>query len=354
MKAAIIGCGNIARTHVFALRQMKEVSLCGFADIRPERAEALALYQGVKDGNERSMCYSTFEEMVETVKPDVVHICTPHYLHVPMAVWLLQRGIHVFMEKPPAINREQMNALEAAEGTSGASLGICFQNRYNRTTREVDRILQEGSMGELLGARAFVTWNRSRAYYTDSGWRGTPEKEGGGILINQAIHTLDLLVHWLGHPTIVEASMANHHLKGMIEVEDTVEAYIQFGKMAACFYGMTAYKQDAPVLIELICEKGSIRLEGTHVISRYIDGREVCCRYEAADAVGKAYWGEGHRACIEDFYQCLAKDRSGPPEKKQYENDLDSVKHTMDLMFGIYESAQTGACVSLGKESKEV
>lgn len=332
---AIIGCGSIAKVHAESIRALEGVTLSAVADCRSERAEALAREYGSGDVR---VC-SSLEELLEEHKPDVLHICTPHNCHVPMAVQALAHGVHVFMEKPPAINRTQYHQLQEAVSGCGSSLGICFQNRYNETTKTVDRLLQEPETGALLGARAFVTWNRPAPYYTESQWRGRLESEGGGALINQAIHTLDLLIHWLGNPICVEASMANHHLKGVVEVEDTLEAFLAFDggtspfSPNACFYATTAYAADAPVLIELACEHASIRLEGNQVQCRYHDGQTVTYDHSAGPASGKAYWGNGHLACIADYYHSLGH---GLP----YANDLASADVTFDAMMKIYESAR--------------
>lgn len=279
--------------------------------------------------------------MLTAERPDVVHICTPHYLHVPMAVRTLESGAAVFMEKPPAISRQQFEELKRAAGSRGR-VGVCFQNRYNASVRKVDRLLEEGELGALKGGRAFVTWCREAEYYRESGWRGRWETEGGGALINQSIHTLDLLLRWLGVPERVEASMGNRHLWGLTEVEDAAEAYLEFpGGRRACFYATTAYVSDAPVLIELACEKGSIRLEEERVTVRRRQGEEEVFLLKGEDALGKAYWGSGHAACISDFYQCLEQ---GTP----YENDLDSVENTMQVMLRMYESAGMGVAAPGG------
>src|SRR5699024_8126204 len=118
-----------------------------------------------------------------------------------------------------------------------------------------------------------------------------------GVLINQSIHTLDLLVQFLGKPIWTEASMHNHHLKGVIEVEDTLEAYIEFEQCPVCFYATNAYSCNAPVLIELACEHATIRMEETNLTIIDKDG----CRNEVdfyRDNGGKSYWGSGHNTCI--------------------------------------------------------
>lgn len=328
-KAVIVGCGGIAQVHAQALAALDGVELCAFADRRKERAEEFA----VRYGAGRAQSYGDLEEMLAVERPDVVHICTPHYLHVPMAVKVLESGGAAFMEKPPAISIQQFEELKNTAG-SGNRLGICFQNRYNASVKKVDELLHAGSLGEVKGGRAFVTWCREAEYYQSSDWRGRRDTEGGGALINQAIHTLDLLLRWLGEPERVEAFMGNRHLQGVTEVEDTVEAYLKFPQgRRACFYATTAYMADAPVLIELACEKGSIRLEDERVTVRYLQGDEVVFCLKAGQAAGKAYWGSGHAACIKDFYQSLEQ---GTP----YANDLQSVENTMQVMARIYEVAK--------------
>ena len=138
-----------------------------------------------------------------------------------MARLAAEKGIHVFTEKPPVMDRAQWADFQALEHAP-VRVGVCFQNRYNASVQLLRRLLDSGRPGKLLGARAFVTWKREAPYYTESGWRGSLATEGGGVLINQSIHTMDLLVQFLGRPRQVEASIANHHLKGVKDVEDTM------------------------------------------------------------------------------------------------------------------------------------
>ena len=184
----------------------------------------------------RPSAYASLEEMLENEQVDVLHICTPHYLHTPMAVYALEKGVHVFTEKPPAISRDQFATLKAAAKENHARLGICFQNRYNESTKAMEEILASGENGKIVGARAFVSWMRTKEYYAESDWRGKWETEGGGCLINQSVHTLDLLNLFMGgQPVETQAHMMNYHLKDVIEVEDTVSAYIRYPDAAACF-----------------------------------------------------------------------------------------------------------------------
>lgn len=334
MKSAIVGCGGISRVHAQVLSQADFTDLVACADIRPERAQERAGEHGAK-------AYTDYIEMLETEKPDVLHICTPHVLHVPMAIEALRRGINVFMEKPAAVSKEQFAQLQAAAKASSAKIGICFQNRFNPTTKEMKDILADQASGAPVGARAFVTWHREAPYYVDSGWRGSLETEGGSVLINQSIHTMDLLAHLLGKPVEIEATATNRHLKGVIETEDTLEACIRFENGArAIFYATTAYVTDSPVLVEVVCENRLIRFEGDDITVKEQDGTSSTQTLKNDAAIGKSYWGSGHGACIEAFYASL---NGGKP----FMNGLDSVADTMSLTFAAYESARTGAPVKL-------
>ena len=328
MKAVIVGCGNIGAVHAESIRRLEGVSLCAAADIRPERAASYAEKYGCR-------AYASLEEMLEKERPDVLHICTPHYLHVPMTAYALQRGIHVFCEKPPVISEEQLDALTRAAAEGPGRAGFCFQNRYNPGVLFIRELLASGRLGKVKGARGIVTWNRGEAYYTQSGWRGRLETEGGGALINQSIHTMDLLGVFLGKPVSVEAQTANHHLPGVIEVEDMMEAYIRYADAAACFYATTAYTEDAPPLIELSCEKGIVRMEDPEVTIIWPDGRREHPETVRKQALGKSYWGSGHLDCIADFYRCL---RTG----ERFAQELDGVRDTVRLMLAAYRSAAKG------------
>ena len=333
MRAAIVGCGVIADVHARCLTQRENCSIVAFTDIKKERAESFAKRFG---GN----VYTDYQKMLEQEKPDVMHICTPHYLHMPMAVAALKAGVNVFMEKPPVISADQLEELKAAVAQADGKLGICFQNRYNPCVRMAKQLIGSGKAGKVLGARGLVTWHRDETYYTGSDWRGRLETEGGGALINQTIHTLDLLHYMLGKPLAAEASMSNHHLKGVIEVEDTMEAYIQFGQGTASFYATTAYCIDVPPLIEIVCENMRIRMEDPGLTIYHKDGRVECPDLCTAPALGKSYYGSGHMACISDYYDCVATGSHFPQE-------LPDMEDSIRLMLAVYESARTGKVVEL-------
>ncbi|MFI3325654.1 MAG: Gfo/Idh/MocA family oxidoreductase, partial [Clostridia bacterium] len=283
IKIAVVGCGGIAQVHSNVLNELKEINIVAFCDIKPERAELLSQKYG---GN----VYDDFETMLESEEIDVVHICTPHYLHTPMAKKCSEKKIKVFSEKPPAITSEQWEEFKSID----TKIGVCFQNRYNGNVLKIKDLINSKKAGKILGARAFVTWTRDADYYTKSGWRGSLETEGGGALINQSIHTLDLLVYLIGTPVDCSSSIHNRHLKSVIEVEDTVEAYVKFkgenvaDNMSALFYATTAYSTDSPVFIEIHCENMTLQANGAELVIIHKDGtKELVEIEETTTTLGK-------------------------------------------------------------------
>ncbi len=328
-KVGIIGCGGIAQVHGWVLQNMENAELTATCDVELNRAEALSQ----RYGTGTATVYTDWHELCDS-DVDVVHICTPHYLHASMAVELLRHGKAVFMEKPCAVSREEFEELQAEDKRHPGKLGFCFQNRYNETTQAVDGLVAEGKIGRVTGGRAFVTWRRDEGYYSGSPWKGFFATEGGGVLINQSIHTLDLLLRYLGSPEQVEATLSNHHLKGVIEVEDTVEAWMAFDDGArACFYASNGYAVDAPVLLELQGEKGRITVNGSEVTLWTVEGSTEHVSYETANGIGKGYWGCGHQACIRDFYRCLE-------EGERFQGDVKGVENTFETMTRIYEKGE--------------
>ncbi len=294
MKVAVIGLGEISKLHISALKDCGQeiVSICDIEESRCD--EAIEKY-----GLTRTTKYISYQEMLKNEQLDCVHICTPHYLHAEMICAALKLGINVLCEKPLAISEAQLLEIEKAVKDSHAKLGVCHQNRY----REAFLYLKE-FFGEraISSAAAMLVWNRDKEYYDSGEWRGTKEMEGGGVMINQAIHSLDVLQWFCGYPESVIATTNNHSLKDVIEVEDT--AYGLFTLKNGGNFIVTATnaaKYCFPIHTLFRCGENTVEVSEDKI---FING-EFFVKSDGRPYFGKEEWGVGHNNLIKDFYRCL-------------------------------------------------
>lgn len=298
-KIAIIGCGSISHTHIAAIQSSNLGEIVALCDIRADRlASAAALCP-------HAATYGDYTALLRDADCDVVHICTPHYLHAEIAIAALNAGHDVYLEKPCALNRREAETILAAEKQSGKRVCVSFQNRLNDTTIVAKRYISDGTLGKLCGGKGLVAWHREGAYYSESGWRGKFATEGGGVLMNQAIHTLDLLQYFLGKPlkTVGQASLYKNF--DVTEVEDTATAYITFENGAsATFYATTCNTLDSSVELELYFEKGTLRIQDETLYLLRDGTIETLCENDNR-ITGKACWGSGHVRMISAFYNAL-------------------------------------------------
>jgi UDP-N-acetyl-2-amino-2-deoxyglucuronate dehydrogenase len=296
--AAVIGCGDVSSVHFGAIAKMDDVELVAVCDTDAARLQAAKAAYGVAG-------YADHLEMLEAVRPDVVHICTPHHLHASIAVDCLEHGVSVIVEKPLAHTLEEGRRLVEAAERSTAKIAICFQNRYNATSQAMRRLLDDGGLGQVLGASATVMWHRTAEYYRDRPWRGTWAEGGGGLMMNQAIHTVDLLQWLVGDVTKVEGHASTRSLGGVIEVEDTAEFIAGHANGAtSVFYATLANATNAPVTLDIVTEKATLSLRGDLNVT-YADGTVETIPERALESGGRAYWGVSHELLIKDFYATL-------------------------------------------------
>lgn len=336
-RVGIIGCGNIYRMHAHPLAHMEETQLAAVCDILPEKAEAAGRSYGCP-------AYADYKEMLAKEGLDAVHICLPHYLHAPVAVYAMEQGADVVTEKPMAIALADAQRMRDTAADTGRRLGVIFQNRYNPGSRLVREALQSGALGKILGMRCQVTWRRDQAYYDSSDWRGRWDTEGGGVIINQAIHTLDLM-RWLSGEELreISASIA-HRGNTTVEVEDTAEGLLTFASgLQGLFYLTVNYATDARTQLELCCEKGTAFLDAARGVVRLHNGQTEEADEDGADAAafggGRDYWGFSHYRQIQAFY----RDPSGAVAADSCAQAL----QTQAMICGIYRSAKTGRKVIL-------
>lgn len=319
MKVAIIGLGAISPLHIEAVKSLggKIVAICDVDKTKVARAnEEYSL-----GANE----YTNYVEMLDNESIDVVHICTPHYLHAPMAEEALARDINVLTEKPLAINERQLEELDTAVGKSKARLGVCFQTRYDDSKRKLKEIIRAE---DVKAAYVNLVWVRDKAYYESAGWRGTKTEEGGGVLINQAIHSLDLMQWVCGMPESVTARCFNDSLKGVIEVEDTVHAVYDLGKNRNVIFNATnASKTCFPNVLTFVTKEKTAMLIGDEL---FVNGERIAAG-EDKPTRGKKEWGSSHERLISDFYDCIESGR-------KFGIDFYEGSKTMKILLATYSS----------------
>jgi len=293
---AVTGLGDIAPIHFDALKNIPGVVVKAVCDI---------------DESRRSVCpgvpfYTDYQEMLEREKPDCVHLCLPHYLHYPAARTAAEKGIHVFCEKPMATDLDEAMEFAGLEAAyPGLYMGICLQNRRNRTTEYLKRLIDGGSYGRITGLRGFVPWQRRREYYQTKPWRGSKSMAGSGVMLNQAIHTLDLLYYLGGEINSVKA-LAGRLLDYDIEVEDTVAARLGYTNGASGLFFATVgnYKNES-VSLRIELEKGEFLIQDNQLIRIDPDGEQSILAEDDKMPGSKFYFGSSHKTVMADFYQAI-------------------------------------------------
>lgn len=298
IRTAVIGCGDVSATHLDALQDLNGVELVAVCDTDSQRRARTSAATGVP-------ATADLTETLERFSPDVVHLCTPHHQHIDLALEALAARVDVLMEKPLATNladAQRLIDVAAGIGPGGPRIGVCFQNRYNATTQEVRRLLETEELGRPTGAVATLAWRRTPEYYQSRPWRGTWAESGGGLLINQAIHTLDLVQWLLGGVTDVAGHVSTNALRDVIEVEDTAALTLTHpsGARSAVFATNTA-PANLPVQLDIVCERGTLQIAKDLVV-RPAKGPERTVAERVAPASARSYWGASHAALIADFY----------------------------------------------------
>lgn len=320
MRIAVIGCGAICPNHIRAIKET-ENEICALCDILPEAAKAII--ERFELG--ALPVYTDYKEMLDTEKPDVVHICTPHYLHPEMCVEALKRDINVLCEKPVAISYEGIDMIREALRSTKAQLGVSFQNRYEFPFKR----FKELTSGGVKSAFGTVVWKRGADYYNSAEWRGTWKYEGGGVMINQAIHTLDMLMYNCGMPTSVIAHVSTDTHGDFIEVEDTASARFECedGTVFHIFATNTA-NATTSARIEAKLESGNVVLVTANML---LNGDELEFVKTKNSPTDKAVWGNGHAALISHFYECI---ESG----EHFPIDLEEASKAVRLILAMYQS----------------
>ena len=254
IRLGVIGAGNMGSAHVKCIQEghCPEIVISAVADIKPERLEN----QNVTNK------FDTASAMLDSGLIDAALIATPHYDHPSLAIDCFNKGIHVMMEKPAGVYTKQVREMNDAASKSDIVFGIMYQNRTDHVYRKMKEIVDGGEMGRIRRVNWIITnWYRPQAYYDSGAWRASWRGEGGGVLLNQCPHNLDLLQWICGMPVMVDAKMSFGKWHN-IEVEDDVTAYMEFENGATGIFITSTGDTPGSNRFEITFDRGKLVSEG--------------------------------------------------------------------------------------------
>jgi len=257
VRLGIIGVGNIGSTHTRNIMagRCPEIDLCAVADLRPERLA------WAEENAPKAVRFKTAEELLAYDGLDAVFVCTPHYDHPPLAIAALRRGLHAIIEKPAGVYTKQAREMNEFAAKQDKVFAIMYQQRTSHIFRKMRELVQGGTLGQIKRTSWIITdWYRTQAYYDSGEWRATWTGEGGGVLLNQCPHNLDLWQWICGLPVLVDAKL--HFGKWRkIEVEDDVSAYVEYENGATGTFVTTTADTPGSNRFEITMEGGKLLAE---------------------------------------------------------------------------------------------
>ena len=357
LRFALVGAGVIAGTHAQVLRELGDrVELVAVVDEQLDRAAALATAYSARS-------FASLAQALAAVPVDAVTVCTPTGWHGKIAIEALDAGLHVVIEKPAEVTLEKTDLIIEAQRRAGTLVTVISQHRFDPSTEIVLQAIGEGALGRVTSATAAVDWWRGQSYYDSGGWRGTWEIDGGGALMNQGVHTVDLLIATLGRPTEVFAYTATlAHQR--IETEDVAVAVVRFASGAlATLHATTAAYPGLSARLQVHGDRGSVVIDDDELTFIHVTRA-------GGTAQEKLMGGTSSSVNqVEDFVASAASAPtagsdpaalSASAHRRQYENllaalagteslrvDLHTNRQAIALITGVYESARTGRPVRL-------
>ena len=337
VKCGIIGCGVIAPTHIEGIEAVPNAKVEAVCDINPERLNARG------DKYNVAKRYTDYRELLADKEIDLVHVCTDHASHCQIVIDALNAGKHVICEKSAGRVDADLEAMAAAAKAHPelVSSGI-FQHRFVKQNCALRDLVKDGKFGQMLMVNLSFCCLRTNEYYNKDAWRGTMAGEGGGILINQAIHHLDQLRFVFGDIKSVTAISANQAHQGVIEVEDAAMFTMEFengilGSVSATNASATRWRTS------LVCTGTQATLEYANEKPIYVDALDEALKQEIETAltppekaeriVGKSYYGSGHTAQIADVVDAIEN-------KRAPKVSLIEAINSSSLIMAVYESAR--------------
>lgn len=338
----LIGCGRIAPNHARNIVELENAELKAVCDIIPEKAQKFNKEYGGE-------VYTDYRRVLDRKEIDIVAIATPSGMHAGIGIEAAEAGKHVIVEKPMALSLYDADRLIEACRRNAVYLGVCHQNRYNLVVQKLRRALEEGRFGKLTHGVASIRWFRNQAYFEQDDWHGTWAQDGG-VLMNQSIHNIDLLLWMMGQPESVFAKIATQQHR--IEVEDLGLGIVNFNNGA---YGMieassSIYPKNLEETLNIFGETGTVILGGTSINKietwRFTDAGDD--EAEVIKNVGESppnIYGFGHRILYQRFLKAIETGSS-------FDIPGEEGRKGLELILGMYHSSLSSQPVALPLKEK--
>jgi predicted dehydrogenase len=347
LRFGIVGCGVIGPFHAKAISSLPDAQLVAVADIEPEKARKLAEQYGVTP-------YSSLEDMLSRERLDVVDVCTPSGMHGEHACQAMRAGCHVIVEKPMEITMQRIDEMLRTRQETGRKLAVISQHRFDEASMAVHQLIEEQAFGRLVLGNAVIPWWRSQQYYDSGAWRGTWALDGGGVLMNQSIHSIDVLQWLMGRVKSIYAYTDT--LVHRMETEDVAVAVLRFANGAlGTIAATTGAYPGVTTRIEVFGDRGSAVIEDDRLTYLHLarDDKQEAGPYgggakkteaqksaEAAAQNPAALLGETHALQIADMIRAIRE--NGTPLV-----DGNAGRHPVEIILGIYESMRTHKEITL-------
>ena len=343
MKYALIGCGRIAINHIKAAvnNKLEIVAVC---DIVSEKMEELLSKHSLEKDTSIAR-FTDYKRMLTTVKPDFVSIATESGKHAEIALYCIDNGIHVIIEKPMAMSMKDADEIVRRSQEKNVKVAACHQNRFNIAVQKMRQALEKGRFGKLSHGSIHVRWNRNHNYYDQAKWRGTWAQDGGALM-NQCIHGIDLFRWMLGGEVDTIYAQTRQQFHDYLECEDLGMAVVTFqnGAIGTIEGTTNVYPQNLEETLYLFGETGTVKLGGKSTnnidVWDFADETDADKANKGLEEATSNVYGNGHTSLFADMITAIEEDRAPYV-------DAVAGRNAVEMILAIYKSAATGQPVKL-------
>lgn len=341
MRYGLIGCGRISTNHVKAVvnNHLEFVAAC---DVVPEHIENVLSKHDLQN-DKHIKRYTDYKKMVDENQFDLIAIATESGIHAEIALYCIERGVNVIIEKPMAMSIADADRIIRLSEEKGVKVSACHQNRFNVAVQEMRKALEAGRFGKLSHGSIHVRWNRNKEYYTQAPWRGTWAQDGGALM-NQCIHGIDLLRWMMGEEVEEVYGVTKQQFHHYLEAEDIGMAVVKFknGAIATIEGTTNVYPQNLEETLYLFGEKGTVKLGGKSTnnidVWDFAEETEKDEKNKGLEEQTSNVYGNGHTSLYADMIEAIEKDR------KPYV-DAYAGRNALELVLGIYKSQKEGKVI---------